>query len=59
MVLSCCLPNTHIIYSTTVNEISTSWHLELSSVNLLDIHDLPYACSMIIAVFVGTVLKMY
>lgn len=59
MVLSCSLPNTHIIYSTTVNEISTSRHLELSGVNLLDIHNLPYACCMIIAVFIGTVLKMY
>lgn len=55
MVLSCGLPTAYIIYSTTVNEISTSWHLERSSVNLLDIHNPPYACCMIIAVFIGSV----
>lgn len=59
MVLSHSLPNIDIIYSTTVNEISTSWHFELSSVNLLDIHNLPYACCIIVADFIGTVLRMY
>lgn len=59
MVLSRRLPNTYSIYSITVNEISTGWHSELSSVNLLDIHNLPYASCMIVAVFIGTVLRMY
>ena len=59
MVLSPSLPNTYTIYSTTVNEISTGWHFELSSVNLLDVHNLPYACCMIAAVFIGTVKRMY
>lgn len=44
MVLSPSLPNTYTIYSITVNEISTGWHFELSSANLLDIHNLHYAC---------------
>lgn len=58
MVLSPSLPNTYTTYSITVNEMSTGWHFELSSANLLDVHNLRYACYMIVTVFIGTILRM-
>lgn len=59
MVLSRSLPNTYIVYDTTVSEIGTSWLLELLSVNLLDIPSLPYARCPVGAVSMGPVLRMY
>jgi hypothetical protein len=58
-MVSQSLPNSYTIHNTTINEISTSWHFELLSVNLLDIHNLPYACCTIVAAFVSDDLSIY